>query len=241
MTRLGNKAVVALAVFGLFVGSGIALADSHQEEKNDTVFNFGYDPDNQFLVWNISSLDYEPDDEALLGALYDNFDDLLAACSLTPEVADRYSVDDQGTISLFLGMDPAEIPDGCESLTDGGVVTGPNGQVNHGMFMKLFNSLYKGPGKGCLVRHLAHSDLGKTPDTKVQADPDYEASTDPVVIDGATIEFTSAGADCVKGKKAEEDGTGGGPPAHVLEKKAAKQAEKWGEGGKPGKGPKNDD
>ncbi len=228
-----DKAVIALAVAGLFAGSGIAMADSHQEEKYDTVFNYGYDAGNQFLIWNVSSLDYQPNDEALLGALYPDFESLREACSLTPDVVGGYSVDAEGGITLNL---IADLPPGCESLTGGGFVTGPNGQVNHGMFMKLFNSLYDGPRKGCLVRHLAHTDLGKTEDTKVQAIPGYEAPEDPVTITDGVIAFTTEAADCIKGKKGDGGAGTGGPPAHVLEKKAEKAAEKLSEG-KPGKGP----
>jgi len=48
-------------------------------------------------------------------------------------------------------------------------VTGPQGQVNHGTIMSAFvNSLPEGRGRGCVVRLLAHSSLGKG-DQKVTA------------------------------------------------------------------------
>ncbi len=180
-------------------------------------------------------MDYQPDDIALLDALYEDFASLREACSLTG-VADGYTVDEEGEITFKFGETDAVLPPGCESLTDGGVVTGPNGQVNHGMFMKLFNSLYDGPGKGCLVRHLAHSDLGRTDETKVKTVPDYQAPDEPITITDGQIVFITKDADCIHGKKGE--GGSAGPPAHVLEKKAVKAAEKWPEA-KPGKGPKN--
>ncbi len=237
---LRNKAVIAFTVVGLLVGSGIAMADSHQEEKNDTVFNYGYDPSNQFLLWNISSLDYEVDEGMLAETLFENYQSFFDTCKLeaaegADPLADGYIYDGESTI-LTLEGEPVEAPEGCDFLTDGGVVTGPNGQVNHGMFMKLFNSLYDGPHKGCLVRHLAHSDLGKTPETKVKANADHVAPEGPVTIIGDVV-FTSEAADCIKGKKADGDGAKGGPPDHVIQKKADKAADKWPDG-KPGKGPK---
>ncbi len=75
-----------------------------------------------------------------------------------------------------------------------GEVSGPNGQVNHGMFMKLFNSLYQGPGRGCVVRHLAQSDLG-TGDQQVRAGE----SVDPV--EPAEVEFTAILTECNHGNQ----------------------------------------
>lgn len=240
MTRLRNKAVISLTIVGLLAMSGIAMASSHQEEKNDTVFNYGYDQENQFLLWNISSLDYQVDEETLAEALFENYSALFMACALAPAdgvvpLFDGYSFS-EGTVTLTLGTEPAELPEGCNPAMFGGVVTGPNGQVNHGMFMKLFNSLYQGQGKGCLVRHLAQSQLGKD-DQKVQASQDYVAPEDPIAIEAGTVVFTSEDADCIHGKKAKDgdESNRGGPPEHVL----LKQAEKWGADGKPGKGPKN--
>ncbi len=241
MTRLKNTAVIAFTAIGLLVGSGIAMADSHQAEKNDTVFNYGYDPVNQFLVWNISSLDYEVDETLLAESLFDSYQSFFDSCKLGPDEGDEpvvygYTFDGD-SVTLTLDGTPVEAPDGCEFLNNGGVVTGPNGQVNHGMFMKLFNSLYDGPHRGCLVRHLAHSDLGKTEDTKVKASAEYVAPEGEIMIGGDVV-FTSEAADCIKGKKNDGDGSRGGPPDHVLEKKAERDALKWGEAGKPGKGPK---
>ena len=221
MTRLGNKAVIALAVFGLFVGSGIALADSHVEDGNDTVFNYGYDEDNSFFMWNVTSLEFDEN--------YESIDD-LQQCKLQPE-GDTivYEYEAGESISLKVkGGDPIDFVElGCADPV-GGTVIGPDQHLNHGRFLKLFNEMYEGNGgRGCLVRQIAQSDLGKVDHTDDLAEGE--------------ISFTSVETDCVKGKKGDEDGTRGGPPAHIVEKKALKQAEKWGEGGKPGKGPKNGD
>ena len=101
-----------------------------------------------------------------------------------------------------------------ECITGGGSVEGPNGQVNHGMFMKLFNSIYEGKGRGCLVKLFAQSDLGK-------GDQQVKVSDIEEVIEGAEeVEVTGEGEEleptvlettCNKGKgkdKAEKENRG---------------------------------
>ncbi len=251
MQKLKNRWVVFLAVLGLFALSGIALAAGDE----DTVFNYGYDQDSQFFAWNVTSLDWEPNQELLDELLEENpslagdeWGLLLAACGLESEegldpMEYGYTFDGD-TISLYEldegsfdpeTQDPFDTGD-CGDF-QGGYVTGPSGQVNHGMFLKLFNSIYDGPHRGCLVRHIAGSKLGKD-DQKVEADPEFEAPEEIESIDDGRITFTTVGADCLKGPDIDdEDGDHHGPPDHVLEKKAEKQekkADKWGDGG-PGK------
>lgn len=243
MHKLKNNGVVLLAVIGLLALSGVAMAEEHdddaQSDSNDTVFNYGYDEENQFLIWNITSLDYQPDTEAMEDALAQDFDALLEACSLAMEgddgpLVDGYSLDGE-TLTLTKGGEAVtDLPEECGEF-DGGEVTGPNGQVNHGMFMKLFNELYDGAAnRGCLVRHLAQSDLGKGEQKVKAGDVDLaEEETGGEVIEGS-VDFTTIEADCQRGKKGDDDEDGGGgPPQHVLDK----WAEKWPDG-KPGKGNK---
>ena len=108
-------------------------------------------------------------------------------------------------------LEPADSPvsyTGAEGFCglSGGEVSGPNGQVNHGMFMKLFNSLYDGRGRGCVVRHLAQSDLGKG-DQQVQAN-DTTPFESVEAGDTGTVDFTTTEADCEHGRKADEQGGG---------------------------------
>jgi hypothetical protein len=172
MHNLKRSALATFVAMGLFVGSGIALAETSADEvveqgetdaelMADTLFSFGYDLINGLFLWNISSID-EP-------------------CAL-PTTEDS---------------EPAEQvaePD-CE-LT-GGEVAGPNGQVNHGMFMKLFNSLFEGTSRGCVVRHLAQSDLGKG-DQQVKGGEE-EAESDAADAEGDYVfEFTTVETLCQK-------------------------------------------
>lgn len=207
MSRLKSKAVVALALLGLLATSGLAMAAS----EDDTVFNFGYLEGEQFFAYNASSIDYQAETPLTL-------DELRDLCSLDGETI-SYLYED-GTVSLAEGQDALD--EACGDLM-GGYVSGPNGQINHGMFMKLFNSLYDGKGRGCLVRHLAQSDLGKG-DQQVKVsdvDPEFQPTGE------GDLTFTGVDTDCVHGKKAtagEDDGPGN----------SGKAKDKWGEDG-PGK------
>jgi hypothetical protein len=194
--RIKNRTVVMLSLISLFAMAA-AVSAAEGEEKEDTVFNFGTDPVSKVFVWGTSSTDGELD------------------CSLEGQQATAsFVLDDDGLVMVDQlydeSMEPVEFPtreeggdavaysaDG-ECALAGGVVSGPNGQINHGMFMKLFNSLWEGNGRGCLMRHLAQSELGKG-DQQVKVgdvDPDAEPLMDG---DTGTIDFASVLADCEHG------------------------------------------
>jgi hypothetical protein len=211
--KLKNRGVVVLTVLGLFALSGLALADT----QDDTVVNYTYDADEDFLALNISSLAYEPDYEAA----YETFVD---ACTLEGEGPFDLSYDGE-TVALSDAGGDVTLEEGCEEIV-GGFVYGPNGQVNHGTVMKFLNSIYQGPGRGCVISQFAQMDLGKT--DQQEPDPEFEvpevSEEAPLVIEGA--EFMTFETNCLHGNK----GGNGGPPQSVLEK----HADKWGEDG-PGK------
>ena len=251
MKRLSRTAVIVLAALGLTALSGIALAAG----GDDTVFNYGYDEGSQFFMWNVTSLEYDPDYEALDETLgdedpeaTDDLEALLEACGLAaPEGAEAieygYTFDGE-TVELFALTDgffnpetdePFEVGE-CGEVT-GGYVTGPQGQVNHGMFLKLFNSMYDGPKRGCLVRHIAQSDLGKG-DQQVEADPDFEADETVQTIEDGSVIFTTAITDCLHGpdrggdEDAQDDGDRRGPPEWVRDKRGDDHPANRGDGEK---------
>lgn len=244
-----NRTVLVLTILGLFAMSGIALAAS----SDDTVFNYGYDEGSQFFMWNVTSLEYDPDFEALEDALEagedttsEDFEALLEACGLgavegEDPIEYGYTFDGE-SIQVYeldgAGSFDPEADDPIESVQSGdcgeftgGFVTGPEGQVNHGMFLKLFNELYDGENRGCLVSQIARSDLGKG-DQQVQAGEGDTAETAETVEDGR-ITFTTVGADCVRGPQqggevgGDDDSDRRGPPQFVLDRFG---------GDKPGKG-----
>ncbi len=178
MRKLNKLGLTSLVLLGLLIGSGVAWAQENppevegveSDQASDTLFNFGYDILHHFFGWNLSALDGlfdcsledgeftltygAPTDEGSIPV--DNLEDEVGVVTFPDRPEDQ----------LAEGLEPAGAPapytgaDG-ECGLSGGDVTGPAGQVNHGMFMKLFNSLYEGQGRGCVVRFIAHSDLGK--------------------------------------------------------------------------------
>ena len=137
---------------------------------------------------------------------------------------------DRPADQLAEGLEPAGAPEpytGAEGECglSGGDVTGPAGQVNHGMFMKLFNRLYEGSSRGCVARSIAQSDLGKG-DQQVgpEDDPGYAP-----IAGGETgeIDFESIEADCEHGKKksdvTETEAQGNGRPDHADKPEGARE------------------
>lgn len=173
--QVKKKITILAAVVGLLALSGLAVAAEHDgDEPEETVFNFGYDEENQVLVWGISP--FEGDDD----------------CTLGDSVDIAYGPTEDGVIQVPL------LPDDACGIS-GVAVSGPNGQVNHGMFMKAINSVYEATGRGCINRYIAHSDLGKG-DQQIQV-PDVDPDS-PELMEGdqGTVDFTTVLADCERGK-----------------------------------------
>lgn len=208
--KMNKTLVILLVLIGLLGVSSVALAEHDDTHPEDTLFSFGYDVDNHFLAINIGPNDtlYECIFEnGTLQATYGN------------EVGGVIQVDqlEEGTPKEFDPRAQAELADGLtEALTaaqytgatgecgvNGVVVAGPNGQINHGQFMKAAKSLFDIKGPGCIVRHLAKSNIGKG------NDPNHltvsEAESLAFVFGGAgttgDIDFTTVEADCNRGKK----------------------------------------
>ncbi len=205
-----TKWAALIAAVALISFSGIALAE-HEDDPADTLFSFGYDEQNHVLAVNSGPNDslYVCDfEDGALTAQYGSADD---AGTIPVD-----SLEDQDGVKEFnprlrhelaSGLEEASEPfayagaDG-ECRVNGVVVAGPNGQINHGQFMKAFKSLIDMKGRGCINRYLAQSDLGKTGSAKIKTsdvDPDFE------VLESGQISFSSFEADCVHGKKDKDD------------------------------------
>ncbi|MFB3050734.1 MAG: hypothetical protein ACE1Z0_01965, partial [Acidimicrobiia bacterium] len=164
MLKMKRKGFVLLTVIALLALSSMALAQPDEgEETDDTVFNFGYDEGFRLLVLNSSPTD-GPNDCTLengdVEATYLTEDGSIVVDRLTHSVEGP----EEGPEVVFPGRDDNDevlYSESAECGLSAVDVTGPNGQVNHGMFMKAWNSIYEGTGRGCLNRYLAQSNLGK--------------------------------------------------------------------------------
>ena len=84
-----------------------------------------------------------------------------------------------------------------ECGVSGVIVAGPNGQINHGQFLKAARSLFDIKGQGCIVRYLAKSTIGRTDATRLSTsdvDPPFE------IGETGDINFATFEADCSRGK-----------------------------------------
>ncbi len=197
MKQLRRKGIALLTVVGLLAFSGIALAETDGDETpEDTTFNFAYDETNGFFLWGWA-LDEDLSGETPIDCELEN-----------GEIGVTYGDPDPdgGVIPVTSG----DIPEECN--ISAAEVAGPNGQINHGMFMKLFNSLYNGEGgRGCLNRYLAGSDLGKGDQQVTVADLEAAAAETEVADDDGdaevvgSVSFLTFAADCQRGKKAKAE------------------------------------
>jgi hypothetical protein len=208
-----RKGITFLAIVALLAVSGLASASSDTEEdSDDTVFNFAYDEEFHVFLWNITANDGTYDcslENGELTATYgETTDDVIAVDDLTDESDETVTFEnrppdevDQEEYDVAEEPIPYSGADG-ECGLSGGEVTGPNGQVNHGMFLKLFNSLYEGTGRGCLVRYIAQSDLGKGDQQINVSDVDDQFESAEAGDEG-TVDFSTFSADCERGKSGE--------------------------------------
>ncbi len=208
-----RKGFVLLTVIALLALSSMALAQPGEgEETDDTVFNFGYDEGFRLLVLNASPTDgpndctLQDDENGVLNATYLTDDGVIVVDELTE------GEDENETEVVFPGRDDNDevlYSDSEECGLRAVDVTGPNGQVNHGMFMKAWNSIYEGKGRGCLNRHLAGSNLGKD-GQQVKVSDDSSDFTPVVDGDTGMVEFSTFAADCEHGKSNNGNGNGHG-------------------------------
>ena len=181
--------LISVLVASLFVTSGIAAASEHE----DTTFNYGYDSDNRMLL--INTIAWGEDVEAT-----------DAPCQFDTDLNDDAGTEYEVT---YTSEDPIEVADleldgGAESCElQAAEVSGPNGQVNHGMIMKAFKTLYDGAHRGCVNRYLAQSDFGKG-EQQIQAGED--TSTFEPTFEPTMVEFFTAFADCEHGDEDDTEG-----------------------------------
>jgi hypothetical protein len=220
--KLKRSSVLLIVVMGLLATSGIALAGHDDSHAEDTQFSFGYDETNHILSLNIGP-NWEPyvcdfEKEGWLDVEYGDTDnDGVISIDTLKDGDDAWEFDARPLVDLPDGesvAEPASVPYGTEGVCGlrGVVVAGPNGQVNHGQFMKAVKSLFDIKGQGCIVRYLAQSDIGRTDDTRVRV----ADVGDPIVIEDGEVTFSKAfQADCERGKKngnGEAESTRGGRP-----------------------------
>ena len=221
VSKLKRSSVLLIVVMGLLATSGVAFAGHEDSHAEDTQFSFGYDEANHILSLNIGP-NWDPyvcnfENERGLTVKYDvAVDGVVTITDLEdgespwnfvarPEIEIPEGEEKPGFDSVSYGT-----PDFCELSSV--EVAGPNGQVNHGQFMKAAKSLFDIKGQGCIVRYLAQSDIGRTDDTRVRV----ADVGDPIVIEDGDVTFSEAfQADCERGKKkgdVEAESTRGGRP-----------------------------
>ncbi len=214
MSRLRRSSIVLLIAFGLIAGAGIASAaegDPAEEPSEDTLFNFGYDEDNHMLLVGTSATDSTynctlESEKVTLTAEYVDSDnggirvDMLLDEDQEPiRFANR--PEDKVSSDFLLADEPVPYAADGDCGVVAGLVGGPNGQINHGQFMKLFHELVDGRGMGCLNRVIAQTDLGKG-DQQIQTS-DVDATFAPDTT--GQVDFTTVAADCNRDKKDKGD------------------------------------
>ncbi len=214
MGNLRRIGLVVIALICLSAVSSLAFADdpaeSGGEEPGDTVFNFGYDPINHVFTWSTSDLGDLHDCTLKTGVLTATYgtpsDDGTIAVDMLKDGDGVVMFRDRAAEDLPEDVTPAGAPIAYagsegECGLSRAVVDGPNGQVNHGQFMKLFNSLHDGTGRGCLNRHLAKSALGKDDQQIKVSDVEETAMTDT-----GMISFETKLDDCQHGNSDKGEG-----------------------------------
>lgn len=179
MPKLKRSAIAIFIVIGLLAGSGVAWAADEADDEADEIVEVGQVADTLFTFG------------------YDLIDRMF--------VFNLSALDGSLECPLVEGAPGVESSD-TECGTSGLEVSGPNGQVNHGMFMKLINSLWQGPGRGCVVRHLAQSDLGRGDQQVKPGDTSDADLEEPAVIDLTTVETR-----CLNPNKSAPDDITGKP------------------------------
>jgi hypothetical protein len=206
MLRSRRWVLVIGVLAGLLAVPSAAVAEHEDSHPEDTVFSFGYDDVNHVVAVNYGANDtlyvcglengplaatYLPAVEGVIAV--DTLEDADGVKTFAPRAQEELADD------LTEESDPIEYS-GADGVcgVSGVVVAGPNGQINHGQFMRAAKGLIDLKGHGCVVRYLAKSDIGRTDDTEVgtsDVDPPSE------VGGSGEIMFSTFDADCSHGNK----------------------------------------
>lgn len=215
MTKLNRSWAVLTLLIGLLGVSSVALAEHDDNHPEDTEFSFAYDAIDHFLAINISDNDTswvcdfdgpEGEEPPTLTGEYDDLDDDGKATILSLKDDEENDWEFEARDGDEVNQDVYPVEEGTTPYTaegpcivNGIVVAGPNGQINHGQFMKAAKSLFDIKGHGCIVRHLAKSDIGKD-DTQLKTGDVEDTWMFDADGDGAVLSFTTFETDCKRGK-----------------------------------------
>ena len=232
MRYLKRSWLVMLSVVALVATAGMAAAANNTPTEDDTLLNIGYDEANQVFIADLSGAN-EPYDCTLEdGTLMLGYGDVTEDGTVPVITLD----DELGTVEF--GFRPAdEVGDEYTPADAPALYTGPDGECglfgtafegvpDHGDFMTAFNQYLAGldiQGRGCVVRILAQSELGKGAgdDDEATEGGDDEAIAEEVVEpafvvgDTGEVDFSTHFADCSHGKPEFGDdhpGQGGSHP-----------------------------
>ena len=157
-----------MVAVGLLAMAGVSWADdsipSDEIPSGDTLISYGYDAENHAFIVHTSSTDSAYDctvpAEVLVG--YGSLEDGSFEVTLFEEEGIAVEFDERapGEATEALDGQPAAEPDQICQF-DASVIAGPNGQINHGQFMKLFHQIVGKETSRCFNRIIAQSDLGK--------------------------------------------------------------------------------
>lgn len=203
-----NRSLVTAAVLAALMAiSSVALADHEEPRDDDTIVSFGYDAENDYLALNSGDNDTPWICDFSNGALeagYGDSDGSPIVETLEGEGGEwEFLPREEHEVSddYETAEDPSPYSDGeCELVLSS--IAGPNGQRNHGQFVKAAKNLLDMKGHGCIIREFAKSDIGKGGELD-DLDDEFEAGTE------GEIQFTTFEADCEKPNKKGGNGERG--------------------------------
>lgn len=220
----------------LLAASGLAFAatdDADDSEPSGAFFTYGYDPANHLLVTGIhpvGSVDCTIDGsyEVGYGASEGGTIPVATVSGDEGPVVFPVEADEEDDDVAGLSYDDDGNPCTLEAI----LVSGPNGQVNHGTVVSAFSRALDLAGKGCVMRWIAKSGFGKG-DQQIRT-PDVDPTF--VVMDTGSIDLVTVMAACrdASGGGDDDDGNAevdeGGKPARIDDLKPDKASK-----AKPGK------
>lgn len=205
MRNVKRSWIVMILAGALVASAGVASAANYITDDGDTTLNFGYDEANHVFIADVSATDEPFICELENGTLVLGYGE-VGEDGTVPVL----TLDDESGAVEFAFRPAEEVGEGYLSADAPALYTGPEGEcglfgtvfdgvVDHGAFMTAFNEYLDGldiQGRGCLVRVLAQSGLGKG-DQQISED-----DVDPNFTVGETgqVDFTTVFASCEHGK-----------------------------------------
>lgn len=205
--------IVTVVVAAVMAISSVAFAE-HEPQDEDSILNIGVDSENGIVGVNFGDndtpwvCDFSNSGQPLMATYGDLFEGSGVVETLENGGPWAFDAREEHYVGEYTPQTGTTLYDGedGECTVNYAYFAGPQGQRNHGQFVKAAKALINMKGAGCVVREFAKMDVGKKDNGQLKTNEVVESdpATEGDLYFGESIEV-----DCKKPNEKPEKGERG--------------------------------